>query len=70
MIRIHVRNMRREVLTMAGWSKDGRGQYQHTNGRRVHRDHAGGWQIIGGPRDGTCWQSLNVAMHNAELETP
>lgn len=62
---IRVRVMNTQRITMPGWSRADRGIYAHASGRRVRRVDPGRWEVVGGPQDGSQWQSMHWAMYQA-----
>ena len=56
-----------EMLASGQWTRDGRKQYRHASGVRIvyrHNDYL--WEIIGGAKDGDCYEPLWVARYKVE----
>ena len=54
-------------VTHRGQTRDGRKQYRHASGVRIvyrHNDYL--WEIIGGAKDGDCYEPLWVARYEVE----
>jgi hypothetical protein len=64
---ITIRVAHTQKITLPGWAKKGKGDYEHARLRvQVKRRDDGAWQVIGGPQCGTAWKTLHWAMHQAE----
>ena len=69
-ITVQLRTCGVQSVTFDGWRLTSKGEYTHSSGVSVKRRDPRRWEVIGGARDGTMWQSMNVAMHNAEQTKP
>lgn len=67
---VTVRVNHTDTLVMEGWQKTARREYTHATGRKVKMDcNSRCWEVFGGPRDGTRWQTMHWAMYQAQQET-